>query len=247
MLVIRGDQELRRLARHVIINLGDMTLRSEFLKLPKRIVQSATERVRQRFEEQKEGELHDWARSKGFGIEKDLCRGPAIACCQRNYILTNTEDNITIFLFVARPRAANAWQRINGKPPEEPPFGSLIKSPIGGPLSAQSPVEFEAGDAIVLEEGEQLCGRKTLTNKQDDLCALCLMYNKVPSQAGMRMAYAGMAYAETECVEMGDAEMGAGEMGAGEMGDAEMGAGEMGDAEMGAARDKMEMGDKMDM
>jgi hypothetical protein len=61
---------------------------------------------------------------------------------------------------------------------QEPPFKVVIKSPVSGPVFAESPVECEVGDVVVLEGGEQLRVRadERAASAPSDVCLLCALH-----------------------------------------------------------------------
>ncbi|RKK17166.1 hypothetical protein BFJ63_vAg16599 [Fusarium oxysporum f. sp. narcissi] len=133
----------------------------------------------------KNEKVNNWARERSFNIEKSVFLGPQILLLQSGDIQLE-DDRVSVVIFIPRPKTiqekegiAAAGEEGSTKPPsvglQEPSFRISVQSPIGGPVFAASPNEFEVGDIAILEGGERLSGRG------DDVCMLCALHrtNKV--------------------------------------------------------------------
>lgn len=146
----------------------------------------------------KNKKVNDWARERGFSIEKSVFLGPQILWLQTGDIRTQ-HDRVSIVIFIPRPKIAKeeeenavaAEEITTGTTPawlREPPFRILIKSPISGPLLAESPVECEVGDVVILEGGEQLWVRadESAALVPSDVCMICALHRTSTVDAGKK-------------------------------------------------------------
>jgi len=137
--------------------------------------------------------MNKWAEKRGFRIERSPHHGPQIIWLQGGS-LSAREDRISIFIVVRRPRSRGnggsdqaAEVITTGETPsvcQEPPSKVKTKSPISGPLFAESPFECQVGDVIILEGGEQLIVRPQ--DKGDTgprgICMLAVLHRTTPKE-----------------------------------------------------------------
>lgn len=111
--------------------------------------------------------MNDLASSRGFHIERPIYRGPNLLWL-RGGSLWAGENRISILIIVPRPKPRhNKQHETNGTTEvitagetlaalQEPPSKGIVRSPIAGPLFAESLIECQVGDVIVLEGREGL-------------------------------------------------------------------------------------------
>ncbi|KAF5693969.1 hypothetical protein FGLOB1_14305 [Fusarium globosum] len=186
MLVLRRDAAFERSAGQVSCYFKDLeTERQGLLKLPVSLMPKEALNLLNRFYKTYDEGVKDWARERNFNIERYPYLGPQILLLQSGDIQLS-DDRVSVVIFIPRPKViqekegiAAAGEEVSTKPPsiglQETSFRISVQSPIGGPVFAASPTEFEVGDIAILEGGERLSGRG------DDVCMLCALHrtNKI--------------------------------------------------------------------
>lgn len=129
-------------------------------------------------------EVYAWALERRFSIDRHIHLGPQILWLQTDHVSTG-DDRVSIMIFIPRPTAHEPHE--TGSTAEEltlqePPFKVVVRSPVGGPIFAESSVQCEVGDSIVLEGGEQLWAGKDeqASPGLPDACMLCVLHQKFP-------------------------------------------------------------------
>jgi len=117
----------------------------------------------------KSDKVTGWVRSRGLLVEKKVYLGPQILWLKAGS-LPVVGNRIMVLIVVPRPEepepgtASGAWEPQGPEEGKAEPDTTLlgrrptvkIKSPYGGPLFAEPSIEWEVGDIIVLEGGEDL-------------------------------------------------------------------------------------------
>jgi hypothetical protein len=88
------------------------------------------------------------------------------------------QDRVSIVIFIPRPKAIEVNEEIMAADKATitkttsagPSYRISIQSLVTGPVFAESSVECEVGDVLILEGGEQLSLRG------DDVCMLCALH-----------------------------------------------------------------------
>ncbi|KAG8664810.1 uncharacterized protein FPOAC1_013590 [Fusarium poae] len=134
--------------------------------------------------------VNDWAGERGFTIEKPVFLGSQILLLQSGDVRIQ-HDRISIVIFIPIPKAIEDNEEIvatdeatttktSSARPLEPHYRISIQSLVTGPVFAESSVECEVGDVLVLEGGEQLSLRG------DDVCMLCTLHRTNTAGAGTK-------------------------------------------------------------
>ncbi|KPA38943.1 hypothetical protein FLAG1_08212 [Fusarium langsethiae] len=191
MLILRRDETFAHLAGQVSCCSKDLdTQRPGLLKLPVPLMSQKALTLLTLFYKTYNEKVNDWAGERGFTIEKPVFLGPQILLLQSGDVRIQ-HDRISIVIFIPIPKAIEENEEIvatdeamttktSSARPLEPHYRISIQSLVTGPVFAESSVECEVGDVLVLEGGEQLSLRG------DDVCMLCTLHRTNTAGAGMK-------------------------------------------------------------
>jgi len=187
----------RELAGQVHFRADDLTLvegEAALWRLPIPLFPPKALELIKLFYAEKSDEMKRLASNKGLHIERKPYLGPQILWLKAGRLYTR-EDRIAAFIIIPKPHeppdaAAQSDTKelleleteerhtditVEG-PQEELGPKVLIKSPIDGPLFADSLIEFEVGDIIILESKEELHVRTDVKVGDMSICMLSVLH-----------------------------------------------------------------------